>query len=85
MRSQALYADLLLQLSGHGALWEWAMEQRRSVRPPNWAELAERLAAETEGSVVVKGDILGRCALVERPDLTRAARSSQSSGREPGP
>ena len=53
MRSQAPYADLLLRLSGHGGLWEWAMEQRRSVRPPNWAQLAERLAVETEGAVVV--------------------------------
>lgn len=63
MRSQAPYADLLLRLSGHGGLWEWAMEQRRSVRPPNWAELAERLAAETEGAVVVKGDMLRKWLL----------------------
>lgn len=39
------------------------MEQRRSVRPPNWAELAERLAAETEGAVVVKGDMLRKWLL----------------------
>ena len=63
MRSQAPYADLLLRLSGHGGLWDWAMEQRRSVRPPNWAELAERLATETEGAVVVKGDMLRKWLL----------------------
>lgn len=73
MRSQAPYADLLLRLSGHGGLWEWAMEQRRSVRPPNWAELAERLAAETEGAVVVKGDML-------RKWLLAAEDSRASSG-----
>lgn len=39
------------------------MTQRRSVRPPNWAELAERLAAETEGAVVVKGDMLRKWLL----------------------
>jgi hypothetical protein len=63
MRSQAPYADLLLRQSGHGGLWEWAMEQRRSVRPPNWAELAERLAAETHGAVVVKGEMLRKWLL----------------------
>lgn len=39
------------------------MEQRRSVRPPNWAELAERLATETGGAVVVKGDMLRKWLL----------------------
>lgn len=63
MRSQAPYADLLLRSSGHGGLWEWAMDQRRSVRPPNWAQLAERLAAETQGAVVVKGDMLRKWLL----------------------
>lgn len=72
MRSQAPYADLLLRLSGHGGLWEWAMEQRRSVRPPNWAQLAERLAVETEGAVVVKGDMLRKWLLAA--EETRAER-----------
>lgn len=72
MRSQAPYADLLLRLSGHGGLWEWAMEQRRSVRPPNWSQLAERLGTETGGAVVVKGDMLRKWLLaaeVERRSL----------------
>ena len=76
MRSQAPYADLLLQLSGHGGLWEWAMEQRRSVRPPNWAELAERLAAETEGAVVVKGDMLRKWLLAAEDARGEGQRSS---------
>lgn len=76
MRSQAPYADLLLRLSGHGGLWEWAMEQRRSVRPPNWAELAERLAAETEGAVVVKGDMLRKWLLAAEDARGEGQRSS---------
>ena len=64
MRSQAPYADALLRVLGHGGLWEWAMDQRRSVRPPNWAELAARLAAETDGAVVVKGEMLRKWLLV---------------------
>lgn len=39
------------------------MEQRRSVRPPNWAELAARLTTETEGAVVVKGEMLRKWLL----------------------
>lgn len=39
------------------------MEQRRCVRPPNWLELAERLAAETDGAVVVKGEMLRKWLL----------------------
>ena len=76
MRSQAPYADLLLRLSGHGGLWEWAMEQRRSVRPPNWAELAERLAAETAGAVVVKGDMLRKWLLAAEDARGEGQRSS---------
>lgn len=74
MRSQAPYADLLLRSSGHGGLWEWAMDQRRSVRPPNWAQLAERLAAETQGAVVVKGDMLRKWLLAAED-----ARASSST------
>ena len=48
------------------------MEQRRSVRPPNWAQLAERLAVETEGAVVVKGDMLRKWLLAA--EETRAER-----------
>lgn len=72
MRSQAPYADLLLRQSGRGGLWEWAMEQRRSVRPPNWAELAERLDAETHGAVVVKGEMLRKWLLAAEDARTGA-------------
>ncbi len=80
MRSQAPYADLLLRLSGHGGLWDWAMEQRRSVRPPNWAELAERLATETEGAVVVKGDMLRKWLLAAEDARVDSQRSAISEG-----
>lgn len=73
MRSQAPYADLLLRSSGHGGLWEWAMDQRRSVRPPNWAQLAERLAAETQGAVVVKGDMLRKWLLAAEDARARSS------------
>lgn len=52
------------------------MEQRRSVRPPNWAELAERLAAETEGAVVVKGDMLRKWLLAAEDARGEGQRSS---------
>lgn len=81
MRSQAPYADLLLRLSGHGGLWEWAMEQRRSVRPPNWAELAERLAEETEGAVQVKGEMLRKWLLAAEDIRDRATESPREGAR----
>ena len=79
MRTQAPYADLLLRLSGHGGLWDWAMEQRRSARPPNWAELAERLAMETDGDVAVKGDMLRKWLLAAED---RRVRSGPAGFRE---
>ncbi len=80
MRSQAPYADLLLRLSGHGGLWEWAMEQRRSVRPPNWAELAEQLAAETKGAVVVKGDMLRKWLIAAEDARGESSERGMSLG-----
>lgn len=79
MRTQVPYADLLLRLSGHGGLWDWAMEQRRSARPPNWAELAERLAMETDGAVAVKGDMLRKWLLAAED---RRVRSGPAGFRE---
>ena len=73
------YADLLLRLSGHGGLWDWAMEQRRSARPPNWAELAERLAMETDGAVAGKGDMLRKWLLAAED---RRVRSGPAGFRE---
>lgn len=80
MRSQAPYADLLLHQLGHGGLWEWAMEQRRSVRPPNWAELAERLAAETDGAVIVKGEMLRKWLLTAEDARTDAHENLRRHG-----
>ena len=79
MRTQVPYADLLLRLSGHGGLWDWAMEQRRSARPPNWTELAERLAMETDGAVAVKGDTLRKWLLAAED---RRVRSGPAGFRE---
>lgn len=79
MRTQVPYADLLLRLSGHGGLWDWAMEQRRSARPPNWAELAERRAMETDGAVAVKGDMLRKWLLAAED---RRVRSGPAGFRE---
>lgn len=81
MRSQAPYADLLLRNSGHGGLWEWAMEQRRCVRPPNWSELAERLAGETDGAVVVKGEMLRKWLLAAEDTRDRAMESPREGAR----
>lgn len=58
------------------------MEQRRSVRPPNWAELAERLAAETEGAVVVKGDMLRKWLLAAEDARGEGRRSSMVEGAQ---
>lgn len=68
-----MLADALLRVSGDGGLWEWAMEQRRSVWPPNWTELAQRLAAETDGAVVVKGDMLRKWLLAAEDARTASA------------
>ncbi|MGP9747221.1 hypothetical protein [Brachybacterium sp. AOP29-B2-41] len=83
MRSQAPYADLLLRQSGHGGLWEWAMGQRRSVRPPNWAELAVRLTTETEGAVVVKGDMLRKWLLAAEDTRTGSTEFAFREGARP--
>lgn len=63
MSAKARLADLLLRDAGHGGLWEWAMEQRRRVKPPNWDEVAERLEEATEGQISVRGDVLRRWLL----------------------
>ncbi|MEE1616973.1 hypothetical protein [Brachybacterium sp. J153] len=56
------------------------MEQRRSVRPPNWAELAERLADETEGAVVVKGDMLRKWLLAAEDARAEWRESAMPEG-----
>lgn len=57
------------------------MEQRRSVRPPNWAQLAERLAVETEGAVVVKGDMLRKWLLAAEETRARRKPGVQEEAR----
>lgn len=79
MRSQAPYADLLLRQAGRGGLWEWAMDQRRSVRPMSWSELADRLARETEGQVQVKGEMLRKWLL--SAEAARAAQLTPAGAR----
>lgn len=59
------------------------MEQRRSVRPPNWAELAGRLAAETDGAVVVKGDMLRKWLLAAEDARTRPGEDAACGGNRP--
>ncbi|GAA1303176.1 hypothetical protein GCM10009591_05880 [Brachybacterium tyrofermentans] len=39
------------------------MVQRRSVRPPNWNELAYRLLVDTDGEVQIKGEMLRKWLL----------------------
>lgn len=58
MSVQARLADALLREKGHGGLWEWAMDQRRSVRPLPWDEVATRLTDVTDGEIQVKGVML---------------------------
>lgn len=60
MSTQARLADLLLRNAGQGGLWAWAMDERRTVDPPSWDVLAERLEKVTEGSVHVGGVQLRR-------------------------
>ncbi|WP_460477723.1 hypothetical protein [Brachybacterium huguangmaarense] len=64
MSSQAMLADVLLREAGYGGLWEWAMDQRRSVRPANWEEVASRLSSATGGKVRVGGDMLRKWLIV---------------------
>lgn len=59
------------------------MEQRRSVRPPNWAELAQRLAAETDGAVVVKGDMMRKWLLADEDAHTRSGEDAACGGNQP--
>lgn len=66
-----MLADLILRDAGEGGLWEWAMDQRRSARPPNWSELARRLSVRTDGKVSVTGEVLRQWVIAaedERPE-----------------
>ncbi|MGP5696201.1 hypothetical protein [Brachybacterium alimentarium] len=78
MTTQAQRADGLLQESGHGGLWEWAMEQRRTVRPPNWGELAYRLLMDTGGAVQIKGEMLRKWLLVAEAERDTDSPNDQA-------
>ncbi|MGO1926384.1 MAG: hypothetical protein ACTIMA_05530 [Brachybacterium tyrofermentans] len=78
MTPNADRADLLLRQAGHGGLWEWAMEQRRSVRPPNWGELAYRLVVDTDGAVQVKGEMLRKWLLAAESERGTVSSSDQA-------
>ncbi|MDN5685859.1 MAG: hypothetical protein L0G94_04135 [Brachybacterium sp.] len=60
MSTQAKLADLLLREAGRGGLWEWAMDERRSVSPAPWDEVAQRLAEVTDGDIKIGGAMLRR-------------------------
>lgn len=53
-----MLADLLLREAGYGGLWEWAMDQRRSVRPAAWDDVAKELNVVTDGKIQVRGAML---------------------------
>lgn len=53
MSTKQMLADALLAESG--GLYEWAMDQRRAVRPSSWDEVAAALAEATEMRVVTSG------------------------------
>lgn len=60
MSTQAKLADLLLREAGKGGLWEWAMDERRSVSPAPWDEVAQRLTEATDGDIKIGGAMLRR-------------------------
>jgi hypothetical protein len=77
MSTQARLADVLLQKAGHGGLWEWAMDQRRSANPAPWDDVAVALAGATNGEVQVQGRILRRWVIAAEEQ-----RESGTSGSE---
>lgn len=68
-----MLADLILQDAGRGGLWEWAMEERRTARPPNWDKLARRLELETAGKVAVSGEVLRKWVIAAEDERTKGA------------
>lgn len=74
-------ADALLRASGDGGLWEWAMDQRRSVTPPNWDEVARRLSVATDGKISIRGDMLRKWLLAAEAEAERNACAGADSER----
>lgn len=54
------------------------MEQRRSVRPPNWSELAYRLVVDTDGAIQVKGEMLRKWLLAAESERGTVSSSDQA-------
>lgn len=54
------------------------MDERRSVRPPNWDELAYRLAAATGGAVQIKGEMLRKWLLTAEAERGKGSLPSQA-------
>ena len=72
MSTQAKLADALLRAKGYDGLWSWAMDQRRSVRPLPWDDVATRLSEETDGEVSVGGVHLRRWVRAAEDELQKA-------------
>ncbi|MGP5097363.1 hypothetical protein ACTXJ1_04980 [Brachybacterium alimentarium] len=54
------------------------MEQRRTVRPPNWGELAYRLLMDTGGAVQIKGEMLRKWLLVAEAERDTDSSNDQA-------
>ncbi|MGO2585820.1 MAG: hypothetical protein ACTH9F_10800 [Brachybacterium tyrofermentans] len=54
------------------------MVQRRSVRPPNWNELAYRLLVDTDGEVQIKGEMLRKWLLAAESERGTVSSSDQA-------
>lgn len=50
------------------------MEQRRSVRPPNWEEVARRLVEATDGRVQIGGEMLRKWLIAAEAEREAADR-----------
>ena len=60
MTTSARIADILLTQKGYPGLYDWAMDQRRSVRPATWDEVALSLRAAADEKINVRGQMLRR-------------------------
>lgn len=69
MSTQARLADVLLREQGQESLLAWAMDERRSVNPPSWDEVAGRLDQVTNGEIRVGGRMLRKWLLAAESEL----------------
>lgn len=54
------------------------MGERRSVRPPNWDELAYRLTAATDGEIQIKGEMLRKWLLTAEAERDSSVPCEQA-------